>query len=367
MQINLPYNQSSTFIDDAMNRYTQSNKFTSMRMLSSLVILILCITLSSSSALAQENRAQEKSSLVLAKHTRQSSLELSIQELSAKGEHFEALARFEKTPRRKHSSELLASVARSAWALGLEDQAMARFDQALALNQIEQKNRHKSTDRHEVESARLMLSQGMIEFQKHNYRAALKHGENVLLLLSKTSPLRSQALFLTAESLRLLKRLDQAEMRYEEAIEQAQSEELGELKYNLALCQSDLGKISLAKSNLESIASTDKRAAEAVRHLANLALDAADYQSSEFWLNLGKRDFAQKFIDPWVEYALVKSLTEQGKYEQAEKVRFEALKRFSARDPWMTLMEAVSEVGFWKEQQVQMNSAESLEVQDAVQ
>ncbi len=58
---------------------------------------------------------------------------IDVQRLAAKGEYFEALANYEKLPKRRANTEAITAAARSAWGLGLSDRAIQEYDNNAAM------------------------------------------------------------------------------------------------------------------------------------------------------------------------------------------------------------------------------------------
>lgn len=265
---------------------------------------------------------------------------IEVQRLAAAGEYFKALASYDKMAKRQATPEAVLAAARSAWALGLPDRAIAEFDKALQKQELDRK-----------QQARAWLSKGIIEYQEQHYQVAILFAEKAINMLSRAGALRSKAWLLWGEGLYELASYGSAADKYSKALEEASVDEQADIHYRLGLCKIKLGQLSDARSSFEQIPLGHERTASAIRYLAQIAIETKDFTSAAFWLKRGREEYPNDFLDSWVDYALVKiAISEQ---DAAEVVRIQstATQRYAPSDRWLNMLNAAVEVYRWQSTQ----------------
>lgn len=262
---------------------------------------------------------------------------IDVQRAAASGEHLAALATYDRLPRRVVTAEARVAAARSAWALGLPERALAEFDEALHTEGLPA-----------VERARLHLSQGIIHFQEGRYHVALIHAEKASAELSEPSPLRAKVRLLAAESHARLNAFGRAEEFYLSAIAEAAPEDKADIHFMLGECQRPLGKLEAARENFEKVPLRHERTPAAVRHLAEIALETGRFDSAGFWLRRGREEYADRFLDSWTDYALVRVAAHEGASAELREIRARAETTYPPSDGWLTLLVAEAEAYEWR-------------------
>jgi tetratricopeptide (TPR) repeat protein len=263
-----------------------------------------------------------------------------VQKLSAEGEHFKALTLFELLPTKKVGTDTRIFVAKSAWALGLNRQAGELFDVVLRDETISQEVR-----------ARVTLSRGAIEYQEGRYQEASLYAQKAVSLLHEPSPLRGRGYLLWGQALVRAGAFGTAEEKLKAALADADTEDKPEVYFTLATVEMRLGKYEAAEKNLRAIPLDHDRTPRAVRMLASVALETQSFQRARFWIERGKKDFPEGFIDSWADYGLVRASLAEGDMPKAREIVEQAGKQFAPSDSWLILMQAALEESEWERQQ----------------
>jgi len=264
---------------------------------------------------------------------------IDIQKLAADGEHMKALAMYELLPSRSLSLSARIAAAKSAWALGLNRQAAEGFDSILREAQL-------PTDT----QARLTLSRGVLEYQEERYAEAALFAEKTVSYLKQSSPLRSRALLLWGQSLTRVSAYASAQEKLVAALEDASSVDQPEIQYSLGVVEMKLGKYSDAEKHLKAIPTDHERAPATVRLLASISLETHQPDRARFWIEKGKSDYPEAFLDSWGDYGLLQIALEKGEISQARNTFESAQKQYAPSDPWLVLMQATLEQAQWKKE-----------------
>lgn len=263
-----------------------------------------------------------------------------VQKLSADGEHFKALAMYELLPSKKLVMETRVAAAKSAWALGLNRQAADGFDSILRDPTIAPDIR-----------TRLVLSRGVIEYQEERYQEAALYAEKAISYMLESVPLRGRAYLLWGQSLLRTGAYASAHEKFEKALSDVQPHDRAEAQFALGLVQLKLARYEDAQKNLEAIPMDHERTPVAVRMLAGLALETRQYDRAKFWIEKGKTDYPETFVDSWGDYGLVQAAISRGDLDEARRVTDQAEKRFPTSDSWLVLMQASLELAEWKQRE----------------
>jgi len=263
---------------------------------------------------------------------------IDVQRKAAQGEYLEALATYDRIPKRQITTAAMISAGKAAWALSLPERATLEFDQALQDKQLGKEPR-----------ARLLLSRGIIEYQEGHYQVAILYAEKTLRLLKQPSPLQAKAWLLWGESLSQLKSYGAAEDKYEKALAGSLPSEQPEINYLLGICRMKLGRWEDARRNFEKVPLQHPRTPDSLRSLAEISLQAGRYAQAVFWLTRGRKDYPDHFLDSWVDYALVRAAAEMKDAKQVRQLQSEAQKKYPPSDHWLTLLNAAAESFNWQQ------------------
>jgi hypothetical protein len=268
-----------------------------------------------------------------------------VQRLAASGDYFVALTTFDKMPKRVATSQSILAAARSAWALGLSARALEEFDKALRDETLS-----------EEDKARVHLSKGIIEFQEGRFQIASLHAEKSIVTLdalekAEPSPLRAKAYLLWGDSLAKLTSFGEAEDKYIKALDDASPEDKPQIHYSLGKCRVQLSKYEQARENFENVPLNHELTPEAIRGLASIALDTGKFASAAFWLNKGRTDYPDNFLDSWVDYALMRIAVNQNSIQHVREIRQTAAKKYPPSDHWLVLLQAAAESFEWDQLQ----------------
>lgn len=265
---------------------------------------------------------------------------IDVQRFVAEGDYYSAMLSFERMPKRIATTDSVLAAAQSAWALSLPSVAVEHFERAL-----------QDRDLPDVERARIEFSRGAIELQENNPQVAIVFAERALRRISEASPLRGKVWLLWAESLMKLGSPGAAEDRYQKALQEVAEEDRPEAAFLLGQCQLSLGNAAGARENFARIPLTHPRTPEAIRALALLSLKTGDYTQTSFWLETGRSRFPDKFLDSWVDYALLSAAAREENIARVQEIRAAAAGKYPPSDPWLTLLEARAEAVLWEQRQ----------------
>ena len=265
---------------------------------------------------------------------------MDVQKLSADGDHLKALAMYELLPARTMTIDARIAAAKSAWALGLNTQAAETFDVILRDDQLSSDTR-----------ARLLLSRGVLEYQEGKYQEAALFAEKTVSYLPQSSPLRGRAYLLWGQTLMRLSAYGTAQDKLLIALEDSASADKPEINYSLGLLEMRLGRHAEAEKHLKAIPTDHERAAATVRLLAAISIETNQPDRARFWIQKGKGEYSEAFLDSWGDYGLVQISIAKGELPKAQSVLSEAQKQYPASDPWLILMQAALEQAEWKREQ----------------
>ncbi len=261
---------------------------------------------------------------------------IDVQRAAADGDYYNAMLSYERMPKRLATTPAILSAAQSAWALSLPHLAIENYEKALRDPQLS-----------DIERARIELTRGIIELQEGNPQVAVLFAERAHERLKESSPLRSKIWLLWAEALMRLGSTGAAEEKYKNAQIEAAPEDRGEINFLLGQCQLNLGHQSDAIANFAKVPLNSQRTPDAMRALALLSLETNDFTQASFWLETGRVKFPERFLDSWVDYALVTIAARANDTAKVEELRKAAVAKYPPSDPWLTLLEAKAEVLLW--------------------
>jgi tetratricopeptide (TPR) repeat protein len=262
---------------------------------------------------------------------------IDVQRAAARMDYFQALETYMKMPRRTSTTASTIAAAKSAWALSLPQLAIEEFDRALQDDSLDP-----------VDRARLLISRGVIEFQEGRYQISNHFAEQAVRSLKKPSPLRAKGWMLWGQDAYELGQYGSAEAKFVAALKETAAEDAPDINYQLGLCRLKLGRQMEARENFENVPLEHEMAPNAIRHLADIALSAGNFSSAEFWLNTGRKQFADAFLDSWVDYALLRVAVDASNTQKVREIRLNAQSKYPPSDQWLNLIEAAAELYEWK-------------------
>jgi tetratricopeptide (TPR) repeat protein len=273
---------------------------------------------------------------------------IEVQRTAARGEYLKALTLYDQMPQRRATKDARIAAAKSAWALSLPGRAIEEFDRVLRQEQMSDEDR-----------ARLLLSRGIIDYQEGRFQVAILFAEKAVSALRAASSLRAKAWLLWGESLMSLESFGAAEDKYLKALSECGAGEQADIHFLLGACEMKLGRLDQASAHLEEVPMDHERAPAAIRHLVEIALERKQDKEAQFWLTRGREMFPERFLDSWVDYALVQAAIRTGNAQQVESVRADANRKFPPSDPWLTLLNAASESFYWQSKQMVVKDEKS--------
>lgn len=262
---------------------------------------------------------------------------IEVQRLAARGDYLKALSTYDAIPQRKRTSYSTIAAARSAWALGLTKRASEEFDRALSEDSLEP-----------VDKGRVLLSRAIIEYQEGRHPTAVLFAERSSRELQEPSVLRAKVWLLWGQALNKMDAYPVAEEKLARALEEASVEDLGTIHYEIGLVKEALGKIQEAREHFEKVPLEHEKTPLAMRHLATLSLQDGKYEDAMFWLEKGRKDFRDNFLDSWVDYAQIEAAIGLDNVDKVRSIRAEAEKQYPPSDKWFSLLEAAAEGYEWK-------------------
>ena len=265
---------------------------------------------------------------------------ISVQLLASRGEHYQALVAFEKLPKRKVTSESIIAAARSAWALSLHEQAASLFDRAL-----------ESPNLSEIDRGRIYLSRGIIELQQQQYQMAVLFGAKALEHVSEAGPLRAKIKLLIGNAKLELREYGPAYESLIAALGESNGDDEGELHYLIGSAALQLNRVDEAETNFKAVPYGHDRTASAIRKLAEVNLTLNHPEKTVFWIEKGKHDYPDQFIDSWVPYALAQAAIARSDYTALRAVQAEANQKYAPSDFWVGLINATTETALWKQRE----------------
>ena len=267
-----------------------------------------------------------------------------VQKKTAEGDHFRALANFDKLPRRRKTKDAKLAAAKSSWALGLSKRAVKEYEELL-----------RSDSLSEREKAEILLSRGIIELQEERPEVALVYAEKTIKVLESPSPLRSRAWMLWGEGLYASKSYGPACNKFKKAVEEALPLEKPDIEYQIGRCERKLGKYEEAINHFQRIPLYHPRTPDAVRNLAQVSLDQSDFKQAAFWLEKGKQEHPGKFLDSWVDYAFMQIAIHNEDSQTVKQIRVQAQEKYPPSDAWLALLNAAAQAFEWRKQEEQQN------------
>ena len=254
----------------------------------------------------------------------------SVAELSRRGKHFEAMAKYTSADGQASLADQLGA-AKSAWALGLVPRSRQIWDEILADENFQGDER-----------SRTALARAIVELQEANFEEARSIAERAAATLD-TSDLRAQFWLVIAEALKEQNANSLAEGYYKKAIHDGSAELQTEARFLLGECQRRLGMMNEARYSFASVEAGSVYTVQALRRLIEIDLQQRNYEGVLTWVQEGRDSYPGEFKEGWSSYAYVSALTALGRNEEAKKELHELRMRRAESDPWYSLAEALVE------------------------
>jgi tetratricopeptide (TPR) repeat protein len=270
---------------------------------------------------------------------------IEVERLAAQGEYLKALTLFDELPTRIITVSSRLAAAKAAWALSLPQRAEAEYDRALREGGLD-----------DVQRARVLLAKGIIEFQEFRPQVAAMYAEKVIDALPGASPLRSRALTLWGQALYEQHEYAGAEAKLLKALDESGPQDRAEVHFSLGLCDERLGKNAEARDHFESVPLEHDRTPDALRELARLALDDGKPKEAALWLNKGRTAYPDRFLDSWVDYALLQIAVKNSDDAAVHEIRDAAVKKYPPSDGWLDLLLAAAEAYEWRDASGEMKA-----------
>ncbi len=253
----------------------------------------------------------------------------SLSTLSKRGEHFEALRKYYEGKDFVFSLTDTIFAARSAWALGLPQQAREIWDQVFANSALANPER-----------VREILARSIMELQEGNYETSRSLAEEAVYDL-ESSDARSQLFLVIAESLNDQGTLKRAESFYQKAALEGSKSSRGEAQFLLGQCQLKQGLAEQARYSFTAVPTESSFAPGALRKLSEIDLQEKEYESVLTWIEEGEERYPSEFDEASIYHAKITALLELGRFDQAQQALEKLRSRYSENNSWFILAHAM--------------------------
>jgi tetratricopeptide (TPR) repeat protein len=230
--------------------------------------------------------------------------------------------------------------------LGLANQAASYFDEALRFPEqtISQEDR-----------ARVNLMRGVIEYQEHRLDTAVIYAQESLKSAEEIPGLLNAVHLLLGDIASAKNDYKIAQAHYEQALQDVAPSEKGEVEYRLGNILASQHQDEAAIAAYQRVPVDSVKAPEAIRSIAKLEFDSGKFNDVKFWLNKGRTDYPDRFLDSWVDYVLVESALRLHDIESADEVAVRARASFPPSEGWMVLLEGSLEKAKWDDSRKDTN------------
>lgn len=270
---------------------------------------------------------------------------IDIERKSADGEYMAALAMYDRMPRRIATPLSIIAAAKSAWALGLVDRAVAEYDTALRSGVLS-----------DLEIARVHFAKAAIFLQDNKPGLSILSIDQGLGLLKDPSPLRGTMYVLKGQALAAQGLHPAAVEVLTRAKDEIGEESKIELSYLLGVSLGQVGRYADAKEELKQIPSSHERAPDGIKELIKIADAEHDCQKAAMWVAKGREVYPDAFLDGWYDYLLVegaiaKDANDAESRDEINRLRDAAIAKLPASDSWLALIMAATEQHAWHKAQ----------------
>ena len=256
--------------------------------------------------------------------------------LQKQGRHYEALIQYLEDPELSFLEKIHAS--RSAWALGLADEARNLSDELLEDERLTG-----------IERAQVFLARAILEFQEGAYGVARAFAEDEVEILDPSN-FRAQFWLLIAESYTYEGKHSKAERFYQMAVDDATGEPRYEASYLLGKCRIALGNIERARYSFISIEKQSRFAHLALKELLALTYQQQEYDAVLEWIEEARAYHPSEFNDAKSLYYYISSLISLGKFARADTELREFRRLHGDSNNWLSLARAKRIVEFFHTQ-----------------
>ncbi len=261
---------------------------------------------------------------------------IGVKELSTEGRHFDAVLLYKDNESIRSLGETLA-VARSAWALGLVEEARKRWDEALL-----------HPDCSGTERARVYLARAIMELQEGEFEKARSFAEEGSSALDE-SELRGELYYIIAEALYAQKMYSLSERYYEKVSREGAKERTQEALLQLARVRNHLRRNTEARKALTQIELTSRVTPEALEELLTIDTKNKNFSGVRTWVEEGRNSFPSEFRSSKISYAHAMALINEGLMVEAEEEVSYISTNAKENDPWFQLGRALIEAEYAKE------------------
>jgi len=256
---------------------------------------------------------------------------IGVKELSEQGRYFDSILLYKENESVRSLGDTLA-VAKSAWAIGLVDEARIRWDQAL-----------EHPDCKGVERARVLLSRAIMELQEGSYDRARGFAEEGSTLVN-SSELRGELNFVIAEALYSQGMYSLAERYYEKVSKEGSKERVQESLLKLSKVMNKLGRFADARKVLTLIELTSSITPHALDELIILDSKNRNFSGVRTWVEEGRSSFPSEFRSSKISYIHAQSLIKEGLLVEAEEEISYISMNSKENDAWLQLGKSLIEI-----------------------
>ncbi len=262
-----------------------------------------------------------------------------IQQMSADGDHYRAMVAWERSSKRQMTPQAILAAAESSWALGLEAQALDLVSKAVATGQLTKR-----------EHARALIMQAVVHRQRGEFDLSYLRASHAREQVTQDDPFAVRAGVILVDVLIEQRKYEQARILAKQTKVYAEPDLKAELTFKEAQAARAREDESGARTLLLEIPRNHGRAAETLRLLSELAVSRGDFNEAKLFLERGREDFPDKFLDSWTLYQLAKASAEMGERNKAEDYIVELQRSFPESDPWRVVAIAYMEQKAWRHQ-----------------
>jgi hypothetical protein len=264
-----------------------------------------------------------------------------VRKAASEGRHFDALTIYNKIPSRIIDSQTSFTAAESAWALGLNQEALDLFDATI----------YRSRNNPEL-LIQSFIGQAVIQFQESRYQESIRTISriNKLPLIKKY---RGHVALLTAHIKRIFnKDYKNAINQYLIAINSLNNTLCNEAKLWAGRLLVKTGNYFDAKKIFTEIPMNAIEGKETLIELIKLGLIEEDYKNVKLLIERGKEEFSELKNDSYIDYSLVKATvlknaSKRGDSEKIGKIIASMKENYSPSDAWLALAEAEVEIKYY--------------------
>ena len=256
-----------------------------------------------------------------------------IERLFLDEKYFEALVSYKKLPERQRTSRVVDIGIQSAWALGLNQEALSEINYL-----VERFPKKVEKD------ARFALTQAIILFQEGELTRASEVVSHMLHSDSLKRTIRGEALLLLGHIAYKKANYEHTNTYVSEALSLLAPDSRADAHLLLGLSFFEIEDYQRSRQHLIELPPEHNEAGRAIKLLSKLAILRSDFNAASAWLKEGQRLFPSIFVDSWVDYALVRIAIARQDREGIFKLLKKAQEKYPPSDVWMSLLESTVEI-----------------------